>query len=125
MSNKLTPRQIAQLAWLDTVPPKFDRMKRIIETLATHQADESQLRSLARTLEELKAQASSVNITPLAEGFGYMAMLLRRSGGHQTRVRGLRELLAGVKINFEGAYREASTPAPRATPDDTGDAVSP
>ena len=61
--------------------------------------------------DKLKAQASQVNITPLAENFGYMGMLLRRAGGHQTKVRGLHELLAGAKINFEGACREASTPA--------------
>jgi len=110
MADKLTPRQIAQLAWLETLPPKFDRIKRVIELLSTHHADETQVRGLIRLLDELKAQASGVNITPLAENFGYMGMLLRRVGGHQTKVRGLGELLAGAKINFEGAYREASTP---------------
>lgn len=114
MAQKLSPRQLAQLAWLDTLPPKFERMKKIIELLSTHHADESQVRSLQRLVDELKAQASQVTITPLAENFGYMGMLLRRSGGHQTKVRGLQELLAGVRINFEGACREASTPA---TPD--------
>ena len=112
MADKLTPRQLAQLAWLDTLPPKFDRIKRFLEMLSTHHVDETQVRALTRLLEELKAQASQVNITPLAENFGYMAMLVRRVGGHQTKVRGLGELLAGARINFEGAYREASTPIP-------------
>ena len=111
MAQKLSPRQLAQLAWLDTLPPKFERMKKIIELFSTNHADESQLRGLQRLVDELKAQASQVNITPLAENFGYMGMLLRRAGGHQTKVRGLHELLAGAKINFEGACREASTPA--------------
>jgi hypothetical protein len=114
MAPKLSPRQLLQQAWLDTLPPKFERIKKVIELLATHHADEAQVRGLQRLFDELKAQASQVNLTPLAENFGYMGMLLRRAGGHQTKVRGLHELLAGAKINFEGACREASTPA---TPD--------
>jgi hypothetical protein len=39
-----------------------------------------------------------------------MGTLLRRSGGHQLKVRGLSEMLAGAKINFDGAVRKASTP---------------
>jgi len=123
MADKLTPRQMAQLAWLETVPPKFERIKRTIEMLATHNVDDTQVRALIRLLDELKAQASGVNITPLAENFGYMGMLLRRVGGHQTKVRGLGELLAGARINFEGAYREASTPA--ATPAVAEENISP
>ena len=111
MAQKLSPRQQAQLAWLDTLPPKFERMKKIVELFSTHHADESQVRSLQRMLDELKAQGSQINLTALAENFGYMGMLLRRAGGHQTKSRGLSELLAGAKINYEGAYREASTPA--------------
>jgi hypothetical protein len=122
MAAKLTPRQIAQIAFLDTVPPKLERLKKVIELLATHHADDTQVRAMQRLVDELKAQASQVNITALAENFGYMGMLLRRQGGQQTRVRGLGELLAGARINFEGAYREASTPIE--TPDVEGEDVS-
>jgi hypothetical protein len=123
MAPKLTPRQQAQMAWLDTLPPKFERMKKIIELFSTHHADETQVRALQRMTDELKAQASQVNITPLADSFGYMGMLLRRAGGHQTKSRGLAELLAGARINFEGACREASTPV---TPDvEEDETVSP
>ena len=110
MARKLTARQQAQVAWLDTLPPKFEKMKKILEMFATHHADETQVRSLQRMLDELKAQGAQINMTALAENFGLMGMLLRRSGGHQTKSRGLNELLAGARINFEGAYREASTP---------------
>lgn len=60
----------------------------------------------------MKAQASSLGITALSDTFGYMGTLLRRSGSQQMRVRGLREMLAGAKINHEGALRMASTPDP-------------
>jgi hypothetical protein len=111
MGVKLTSRQQAQLGWLETLSPKFDRMKKTIELMASNQADEAQQRGLARLLDELKAQASGLGITPLAEAFGYMGMTLRRSGGYQTKVRGLREMLAGARINFDGALRNATAPA--------------
>ena len=112
MSVKLTARQQAQLQWLETLPPKFERIARIVEQLATQQADDVQLRSLSRLLDEMKAQASGLGISALSDTFGYMATLLRRGGGHQIKVRGLREMLAGAKINFEGAMRSATQQLP-------------
>jgi hypothetical protein len=112
VADKLSPRQQAQLAWLGTLPPKFDRLHRIIEQMATHHADDTTVRAAQRTLDELKAQASTLGVSALGDTFGYMGTLLRRSGGHQVKVRGLREMLAGAKINFEGALRSASTPEP-------------
>lgn len=108
MAVKLTSRQQAQLQWLQMLPPKFDRIFRAVEQLSTQQADDVQLRGLARLLDELKAQASGLGIGALADTFGYMGMLMRRGGGHQLKVRGLRELLVGAKINYEGALRSAS-----------------
>lgn len=110
MADKLSPRQQAQLAWLGTLAPRFDRLHRIIEQMATHQTDDTSLRAAQRMLDEMKAQASTLGVTALGDTFGYMGTLLRRSGSHQVKVRGLREMLAGAKINFEGALRSASTP---------------
>lgn len=121
MGLKLTSRQQTQLAWLESLPQKFERAHRVIEAMAAHQADDTQVKSLARMLDELKAQGGSLNLTGLADAFGIMGVMLRRTGGHQVKVRGLRELLAGAKINWEGAIRMASTPEtgpedPSATP---------
>jgi hypothetical protein len=110
MTGKLSSRQQAQLAWLETLPRKYERLFRTVELLAANQADEAQLRSMQRLLEELKSQASQLGLGALGDGFGIMATMLRRPGGHQVKVRGLRELLAGVKINLDGALRTASTP---------------
>lgn len=90
---------------------------KVIELLAINQAGEVELRGLSRLLDSLKAQGSALGITALADSFGYMGMLLRRAGGHQMKVRGLRELLAGAKINFEGAVREASISSEQAEED--------
>lgn len=110
MADKLSARQQAQLAWLEQLPPKFARLNRVVEQLSIQQADDATLRSTQRLLDELKAQASTLGVTALGDTFGYMGTLLRRSGGHQVKVRGLREMLAGAKINYEGAVRKASTP---------------
>lgn len=114
MAPKLTARQQAQLAWLTTLPPKFEKLNRLIELMATMQADDAAIRAGARLLDEMKAQAAGLSVTALSDTFGYMGTLLRRSGSQQVRVRGLREMLAGAKINFEGAVRSASTPEPGA-----------
>jgi hypothetical protein len=43
--------------------------------------------------------------------------MTRRGGGLQMKVRGLRELLGSLKINYEAAMRSATTPE-AATPDE-------
>lgn len=111
MGLNLTSRQQAQLQWLTTLPPKFDKMTRIIEQMSMQQADDVQVRSLSRMLDEAKAQASGLGVATLSDTFGYMGTLLRRGGGHQLKVRGLRELLVGAKVNFEGAMRSATLEA--------------
>ena len=45
-------------------------------------------------------------------------MVARRGGGHQMKVRALREGLASLKTNFEGAFRTASTPEEELLEDD-------
>lgn len=110
MAGKLTSRQVAQLAWLETLPPKFDRMHRAIESIAALQNSDTETRALQRLLDELKAQAATLGVASLSDTFGYMGTLLRRGGGTQLKIRGLREMLAGVKTNYEGALRSASTP---------------
>jgi len=107
MSDKLTPRQKAQLGVLEALPARFQQMHRLIEEIAGLRADESVVRRLTRLLDESKAATNAVGLTALTETMGIMGMLARRRGGHQVKVRGLREGLASLKINFEGALRSA------------------
>jgi hypothetical protein len=58
----------------------------------------------------MKAAANAIGESGLSDTCGVMGMLARRSGGLQMRVRGLRDSFAGLKTNFEGAYKRASTP---------------
>jgi hypothetical protein len=110
MAIKLTSRQQAQLAYLQTMPPKFQRIHSVIEEMSALRADEAVVRGLARLLDEIKGNAAALSLPGLADTAGIMGTMTRRGGGLQMKVRGLRELLGSLKINYESATRSASTP---------------
>ncbi|MGH7515961.1 MAG: hypothetical protein ACREOC_00620 [Gemmatimonadales bacterium] len=107
---KLSSRQQAQLVFLQTLPPKFQRIHSVVEQMASMRVDDTIVRNFIRGLDELKAASAGLNLTSLADTAGLMATMARRGGGLQMKVRGLRELLTGLKINYEGALRQATTP---------------
>lgn len=108
MATRLSAKQLAKLAVLETFPPKFDLIHRIVEEMASLRADDSQVRRLTRTLDEMKAAAGSIGEGAVADSCGIMATLARRGGGLQMRVRGLRENFGALKTNFEGAMKAAT-----------------
>jgi hypothetical protein len=110
MAVKLTSRQQAQCAYLAMLPPKFQRIHAVIEAMTALRADEAVVRGLARLLDEIKGNAAGLSLTGLADTAGLMATMTRRGGGLQMKVRGLRELLGSLKINYEAALRSATTP---------------
>jgi hypothetical protein len=110
MPPKLTSRQQAQLNFLEQLPPKFQRMHNIIEQMASLKVDDSILRGFGRLLDEVKGNATALSLNGIAETAGIMGTMLRRGGGLQFRVRGLRELLGSLKSNYDSALRDATTP---------------
>ncbi len=118
MALKLSSRQQAQLAYLQSLPPKFQRIHAVIEEMSSLRADDVVVRGLARLLDEIKGNAASLSLTGVADTAGLMATMTRRGGGLQMKVRGLRELLGSLKINYEAAMRSASTPETQA-PDES------
>ncbi len=107
---KLSGKQQAQLAWLQTVEPRLQRVAKIVELMAALQADDTQVRQMCRILDELKVQAQGLGLSGLADPCGYMGQLARRGGGLQMKVRGLRDLLGSVKVGFDAAMKQATTP---------------
>jgi hypothetical protein len=110
MAPKLSSRQQAQLAFLQQLPPKFQRIQNVIEQMSGPRVDESIIRGMGRLLDEIKGKAGALSLIGIAETAGIMGTMLRRGGGVQFRVRGLRELLGSLKSNYEGALRGATTP---------------
>jgi len=116
MAVHLTSRQHAQVAYLQTLPPKFQRIHAVIEEMTAMRADDSVVRGLGRLLDVIKGNAAALSITGVADTAGIMSTMTRRSGGQQVKVRGLRELLGSLKVNYEAAMRSATTPV-SPTPD--------
>jgi hypothetical protein len=116
MAIKLSSRQQAQLGFLQTLPPKFQRVHAIIEQMCALQADDVTVRALIRLLDEMKSSASQLSVNSVADTAGNMAGMARRGGGLQMKVRGLRELLGSLKINFDAALKKATTPEKDADP---------
>jgi HPt (histidine-containing phosphotransfer) domain-containing protein len=110
MAVKLSSRQQAQLAYLESLPPRFGRIYSVIEQMAGARVDESVVRGLTRLLDQIKGEAGALSLGALADTAGLMSTLARRGGGLQMKVRGLRELQGSLKINYEAALRSASTP---------------
>lgn len=110
MALKLSARQQAQLAFLDAQLPKIQRIQTLIEKLNSPSESESAARSLVRMLDELKSGASGLSLTGVTQTAAVMSSLARQTGGLHTRIRGLREGLAGLKINADGARKAASRP---------------
>jgi hypothetical protein len=110
MAVKLSSKQLAQVAFLESLPPKLQRVGTIIDQMADLKADEALVRGLGRVLDEIKSHASQLGLGTLGATAGLMSSMVRRGGGLQMKVRGLRELLGSLKINLDGAMRQATTP---------------
>jgi len=110
MAHKLSSRQQAQLDYLQSLPPRFGRIHSVIEEMAGLRADDVIVRGLARLLDKIKAESSALSLSGLSETAGLMSTMTRRGGGLQMKVRGLRELLGSLKVNYEAAMRSATTP---------------
>ena len=117
MADKLTSRQQAQIAVLESLQAKFAQMHRLIEEMSMAHADISVVRRLCRLLDEGKGATSGVGLSALTQTMGSMGMLARRTGGETMKIRALREGLASLKINFDGALRTAKTPLPEGQDD--------
>ena len=109
MGVKLSARQQAQLAWLQGLMGRLNKIQSTIEQMANGQADEVTVRSLGRNLNEIKAGASQLSMPTLANTAGLMGTMAQRGGGAQMKIRGLRELYASLKINYDAALKSATT----------------
>lgn len=122
MVLKLSAQQQSQLAFLQLLPPKFHRIRAVIESMSNPKADENAVRGMIRVLDEMKAGASQLKISRLAESLGAMGAMARQGGGMQVKVRGLRDLMGSVHSNWDAAVKKASVPEAHVEQDSSGDA---
>jgi hypothetical protein len=110
MVLKLSAQQQSQLAFLQLLPPKLYRIQRVIEQMGSPAIDETAVRGMIRVLDEMKAGASQLKMSSLAEALGAMGSMARRGGGLQVKIRGLTDLMSSVKSNHKSATQKASIP---------------
>jgi hypothetical protein len=110
MAPKLSSRQQAQVAYLELLPQKLQRIYSVIEQMAAPRVDETLARALGRLLDDIKGNAASLSMGTLADTAGRMGMLVRGGGGMPAKVRGLRELQGSLKLSYDAALRAATTP---------------
>lgn len=110
MAPKLSSRQQAQVAFLDLLPQKLQRIYSLVERMALPQVDDASVRGLGRLLDDIKGNSAALSLSGLAETAGRMGMLVRGGGGMPLKVRGLRELNTSLKVNYDTALRRANTP---------------
>jgi hypothetical protein len=110
MAIKLSTRQQIQLAFLDAEAPKVERAWSLIERMNTPSETEGAARQLSRLFDQLKGGATTSGLPMVADAAGMMAMLARRGGGLQVKVRGLRDGIGALKHALALARKSASTP---------------
>ena len=120
-TGKLSGTQQAQLQYLEGLRLKLDRIHRLVEEIANLHGGDTPVKALTRLLDEQRHGASTLQLNALADTMGIMSTVARRGGGHQMKVRALREGLGSLKTNFEGAFRSASTPLEELVEDDEYD----
>ena len=109
MATKLNSRQQAQLGFLEPFQRQMNTMGTLIEQMAAPTADEQLGRTLLRQLAATKTQAQGLGLTRLADSLSGLEQTARRTGGGLSKFRTLRELYAMLKLNYEQAYRAATT----------------
>ena len=62
MGAKLSSRQLAQLAYLESLRPRFGRIHAVIEEMASLRADDVVVRGLARLLDQIKGEDGNQNV---------------------------------------------------------------
>jgi hypothetical protein len=110
MAVKLSSRQQAQLVFIDAQIHKIQRIQSLIEKLNSPSEAESAGRSLVRMLDEVKSGSAGLSLSGVSATAAVMSGLARRGASLQIRIRGLREGLASLKINMDGARKAASKP---------------
>ena len=82
MALKLTPKQQSQLAFLELLPPKIQRIRGVIEQMHNPKLDETAVRGMIRVLDEMKAGASQQSLNGLADALGSAGRRAQRRRQH-------------------------------------------
>ncbi len=110
MGSKLSNRAQMKLAALEEARRKWDRVHHLVEMVATQKVGQDMyLTQIRRASEDVGRVFLNNGYGPLADSAKQMALLVRRGGTIQSRVRSMREQVGSVRAGIERAEKAVLT----------------
>ena len=106
MATKLSAKTQRILSALEEARRKWDRVHSLIELAATQRTGQDMyLQQIRRTSQDVGRVFLNNGLGPLADGANEMALLVRRGGTLQSRLRSMREQVVVVRGGIERAEK--------------------
>jgi len=106
MAQKLSSKAMKKLDTLTEARRKWDRVHSLVEMTATQKTGQDMYMGQAkRAAEDVGRVFMNGGFDPLAQGANDFALLVRRGGSLQTRLRAMRELVGSVHAAIERAEK--------------------
>ncbi len=106
MSSKLSARAQLKLDALGEARRKWDRVHHLVEMVATQKVGHDMyFTQIRRAAEDVSRVFLNNGYGPLADSAKQMALLVRRGGTMQSKMRSMREQVGSVRAGIERAER--------------------
>ena len=106
MAKKLSSKAMRKLDTLTEARRKWDRVHSLVEQTASQKTGQDMyLSQIKRAAEDVGRVFMNGGYGPLADGAKEMALLVKRGGSLQTRIRGMREIVGTVHNGIERAEK--------------------
>jgi hypothetical protein len=106
MAQKLSSNAMKKLEILTEARRKWDRVHSLVEQTASQKTGQDMyLSQIKRTSEDVARVCMNGGYGPLAGNAGEMALIVRRGGTLQTKIRQMREIVGSVHNGIDRAER--------------------
>lgn len=106
MAQKLSSNAMKKLEVLTEARRKWDRVHSLVEMTASQKTGQDMyLSQIKRTSEDVARVCMNGGYGPLAGNAGEMALIVRRGGSLQTKLRQMREVVGSVHNGIDRAEK--------------------
>jgi hypothetical protein len=106
MTGDPSPRERQQLAMLESLEHRVQRIHGLVERFAAEQQDPEPIAlAVRRAFAELKVHLSGAGLDAMAQTCAALEIAARRSGGRVSKVRVLREGVGSLRFQIEAERR--------------------
>lgn len=106
MAKKLSANAMKQLEVLTEARRKWDRVHSLVEMTASQKVGQDMyLSQIKRAAEDVARVCMNGGYGPLAGNAGEMALIVKRGGTMQTKIRQMREIVGSVHNGIERAEK--------------------